>query len=102
MMRELAQRAYSADACFCAQMWNRVKAAGPNTPGQEGLNFTQFSKALRLVALAQSDIVPREETFKLALDAQAWRQAGQKPLPAPKVKALSRCRALRATPQSSF
>ena len=72
------------------QMWNRVKAGAGNTPGQEGLNFLQFGRAMRLVALAQSEVVPREETFKLAMDAATWKAAGMDPLPPPKVKHLSR------------
>ncbi len=71
------------------QMWNRVKAGG-NTSGQEGLNFQQFGKAMRLVALAQSEVVPREETVKLAMEAATWKSAGMDPLPPPKVKPLSR------------
>lgn len=72
------------------QMWNRVKAGPGNSPGQEGLSFLQFGKAMRLVALAQSEVVPREETFKLAMDAASWRAAGMEPLPPPRVKPLSR------------
>lgn len=72
------------------QMWNRVKAGGGHASSQEGLNFQQFGRAMRLVALAQSEVVPREETFKLAMDAATWKAAGMEPLPPPKVKALSR------------
>lgn len=67
-----------------------MKADKVGRPIKEGLDFVQFSKALRLVALAQSDVVPREETFRLAMDAQAWKGAGHRPLSPPKIKSLSR------------
>ena len=71
-------------------MWNRVKAGGGSKPGPEGLNFAQFSKAMRLVALAQSEVVPREETVRLAMDTTAWQASGNPPLPPPRVKPLAR------------
>ena len=71
------------------QMWNRAKAGSGGAGGRDGLDLGQFSRAMRLVALAQD---PRqageEEAWRVVLDPQLWRTSGRGPLAPPRVTPL--------------
>jgi len=69
-------------------MWNRAKAGSESGGGRDGLDLGQFSRAVRLVALAQDSQGGSEEAWKVVLDPQQWRASGRGPLPPPRIAPL--------------
>lgn len=69
-------------ACLL-QIWDFAKRDA--SKGPKGLTETQFTVALRLIALAQSGRELNERLMSQACSASSWAAANNPPLPAPRI-----------------